>query len=54
MNKERQEWGVGGGACGAPHKPLTTQTGSAVTTSLSPGILEPSGFLFLLVGGRHH
>lgn len=32
---------------------LTGQTGSAVTISLSPGILGLSGFLFLM-GGCHH
>lgn len=41
-----------GGLASQP-RPLTTQTGSAVTTSLSPSILEPSGFLLLLVGGYH-
>lgn len=39
---------------GAPRRPLTTQTVSAVTTSLSPGILGHRGFLLLLVGGFHH
>lgn len=39
---------------GAPRRPFTTQTVSAVTTSLSPGILGHSGFLLLLVGGFHH